>query len=534
MYQEKNHQSMFDYIVIGTGAAGSVIAKRLTDDKKTSVLSLEAGDNNSTETPVRDSLYAPPFILRDKFSAQYYWQGKSIPQQNVNERTFEWTGGRTLGGTTSVNNEQYVRPSPMNMKQWENLLGPIWSPEQETKQFKKLENYNGITHNPNARSTRGRLDIRQTPAHPTNMVEKFVTATERATGYERILDYNDPKTPMGPFTRWQLYQKPNGIRESADTAFLSPDIMTAAGQGVNGRKLNVSFNSTVLRILFDENKRAIGVEFLKEGQCYHAFAKKKVIVSAGINSPEVLMLSGIGSSDTLNKAGIPVIYNNPNVGRNLTTHAVTPASFTTNPDDQALPDDDPYALYSGGAFLPDPTPGADQSRRGVQMIGMGGSDNTFNILFYLSEPKSKGSVKVQNGDPLKMVLANEGFLSNPADVQSIKNIYRTYIKNIAAELKKIDPKYTLISPTMETMNDDKLLEKFIKDNLSSTHHIQGTNRMAPSPETGVVNAKGEVYGVKGLVVADDSIAPFVSDGNTSAPAFFIGANIADQLLENDR
>lgn len=106
---------------------------------------------------------------------------------------------------------------------------------------------------------------------------------------------------------------------------LSSDVMTPNGLGVDGRKLTVSFRSTALRILFNNEQRAIGIEYLKDGKCVHAFAKRKVILSAGINSPKLLMLSGIGPSDTLNKAGVPVLYDNPNVGQHLTTHVITPA-----------------------------------------------------------------------------------------------------------------------------------------------------------------------------------------------------------------
>jgi len=520
----------FDYIVVGTGPAGAVISKRLTDDKQTSLLAIEAGDNNSQECPIRNSLFAPPFILRDNFSPQYYWLGNGIPQRYVDNRTFRWAGGRTLGGTSSVNNEQYVRPSQANMKQWENSLGKLWSPERETALFKGLEKYNGRTNNPNARGFNGRLDIRQTPVRPTDMVEKLVLAMEEATGLKRILDYNDPNTPIGPFTRWQLYQMPNGIRESSDTAFLSSDIMTGEGRGVGGRKLIVLFKSTALRIIFEKGNHAVGVEYLNEGKCTCAYARKKIIISAGINSPQLLMLSGIGSSTVLNKARIPVIYHNPNVGENLTTHALNTVTFTTNPRDKALPDNDPFALYPSGAFLPDPTPGSDKKRRGVQIIGLAGSNNTLNIGFYLTEPKAKGSVIIQNNDPLKFVLANEGYLNNPDDMRAMKYVYRIYIKNIASALSKIDSNYRLITPTMETINNDQKLEAYIKDNLGATNHIQGTLRMAPSERNGVVDATGHVYGVRNLIVADDSIAPFVSDGNTSAPSFYIGANIADQLL----
>lgn len=530
MEQESRGKFTFDYIIVGTGPAGAVLAKRLTDDKRSSALVLEAGDNNSRERPVRDSLFAPPFILTEGFLPQYFWQGEGIPQPNANKRTFHWTGGRTLGGGSSINNQQYVRPSQANMRQWERLLGPEWSPEKETRQFKRLENFNGQTNNPNARGFQGRLDIRQAPVKPTQMAEKLVKAMEQATGFPRILDYNDPQTPIGPFTRWQLYQMPDTQRESADTAFLSSDIMTEQGEGVNGRRLRVLFKSTALQILFNNRKEAIGVRYLKEGQCFTAYGRKKIIISAGINSPQLLMLSGIGPEDQLRKAGIPIVYQNPNVGRSLKTHTANTATLTTNPQDRPLPADDPYALYTAGAFLPDPTPGSDPHRRGVQLIGQTAGNNRLNLVFFLLEPKSSGSVRIQNDDPLKIVLADEGFFAHPADMKSLKNIYRIYIQNIANALSWIDPQYQLLTPGPEILNNDRRLENFIMDNVSPTHHIQGTLPMAPSEKTGVVDASGHVFGVSNLIVADDSIAPFASDGNTSAPAFFIGANIADQLL----
>ena len=130
---------------------------------------------------------------------------------------------------------------------------------------------------------------------------KMAFSISRATGFPGILDYNDPKTPLGSFTRWQLYQIPNGQRESGDTAFLSSDVMTAGGIGVNGRKLRVLYKSTALKIIFNNEKQAIGVRYLDEGKCVEARANKKVIVSAGINSPQLLMLSGIGPTDDLQK-----------------------------------------------------------------------------------------------------------------------------------------------------------------------------------------------------------------------------------------
>jgi choline dehydrogenase len=523
--QRNSRKLTFDYIVIGTGPAGSVIANTLTDDKKTSVLVLEAGENKDRDRPIRDSTFAAE--LEEQFFAQYFWQGEGVPEAGVHERTFEWTTGRLAGGGSSINGEQYVRPTAAVFRKWQRLLGPTWSPKRTIQRFKRMEQFNGETDNAEVHGFHGRIDIRQAPVNPTAMANKLASAIAQATGFDEILDYNNPETPLGPFTRWQLFQKPDGRRESSSTAFLSSDIVTPNGRGVNGRKLNVSFKSTALRVLFDR-KRAVGVEFLKEGQCLRAYARNKVIISAGIHSAQLLMLSGIGPAADLKAAGVPVVFHNLNVGKRLRNHTLNSSVLTTNPNDYPLPANDPYALYTGGAFLPDPSPGADPQQRGVQLIGIGSSDAlTLAILFL--QPKSRGSIQIQNNDPLQIVLANEGFFQKSGDLEAVKNIYKIYIKNIAAQLGAIDPAYRLISPTLDIINDDTRLEGFIKENFAHNHHQQGSLRMAPIRNGGVVDRRGAVHGVRDLIVADDSIIPFTVDGNTSAPAFLIGFTIAQQL-----
>jgi choline dehydrogenase len=522
----------FDYIVIGTGPAGAVIAKTLTDDKKTSVLVLEAGQNNDSAKPIRDSTLAPE--LEESYFAQYFWQGEGVPQKGVDDRAFEWTTGRLSGGGSSINGEQYVRPTADVLTEWEKLDGALWSPERALARFKKLERYHGITSDRGAHGFSGRVDIRQAPTRPTRMAEKIVSAIEAATGFQEIIDYNDPETPLGPFTRWQLFQNPDGTRESSSTAFLSPDIMTSRGVGVKNRKLRVFYKSTALRVLF-VNRRAVGVEFLKEGKCVKAYARKKVIISAGINSAQLLMLSGIGHRRVLEKSGIPVVFHNPNVGQGLRNHTLNSAVFTTNPADRPLPSEDPSALYTGGAFLPDPTPGADQGRRAVQLVGIGSHpDHTLTVAIIYLRPRSRGSITIQNNDPLKIALADEGFLDQADDMEAIKNIYKRYIRNIAEQLAAKDPSYRLVSPSLSVIQDDEKLEQYIRENFGHNHHQQGSLRMAPLHKGGVVDRVGRVHGVKNLIIADDSIVPYTVDGNTTAPAYLIGYTIARQLKAASR
>ena len=186
---------IYDYIVIGSGPAGATIAKTLSDNKKNSVLLLEAGENNDNDVAIRNSTFAP--VLQNLFFPQYFWQGEGVPQEELNNRTFRWTGGRLLGGGSSVNRQLYVRPTNAVIRKWERLLGPLWAPKRVIGRFKELENYNGMTDNPKARGFNGRLDVRQAPVHPTAMAEKLALAIEQATGFKEILDYNNPKTPIG-------------------------------------------------------------------------------------------------------------------------------------------------------------------------------------------------------------------------------------------------------------------------------------------------------------------------------------------------
>ncbi len=511
----------FDYIIVGTGPAGCFLAKSLSDNGKHSVLLLEAGENNNNDPLIKISTNESKLY---NYFPQYFWQGVTKAYPTLNNRHFTWSTGRLLGGGSSVNGEQYVRPTPAVLEQWEQIAGPLWSPSQATEHFKELEAFQGLTLHPMVHGYSGRVNIRQAPMKIPLMTQKIVWAMEQATGFKSILDYNDPSTPIGPFHRWELFQKPNGNRESASTAFLSEDVMTPDGYGINGRDLRVLFKSTALRVLFNSFSDAIGVEYLIEGKLCRSYSLQKVIVSAGINSPQLLMLSGIGNSTELSAAGVSVIYDNPNVGYHLKNHGITVASFTVNQEDVEELNQDLNALYTSGAFLPN----TNKNTRQIQLIGSY-SNGVFRLLIINLLPKSSGTVKLQNNDPLKIVLADEGYFTSPEDLEVVKGVYQYYIKSIAEYLSSLDSKYQLISPGMDVIHNDVLLEKHIRETMFNAYHQQCTLRMAPLQEGGVVDSYGRVYGVNRLVVADNSILPSVADCNTTSTSYLVAATLKDSI-----
>lgn len=567
-----------DYVVIGGGLAGCVMSSKLSNDKIHSVICIEGGKNNITDTPIAKSSYAGiEYSLATEYFPEYFWQQKSLPNGSIvgfggscdlntsncingsciskttSETTAgDYTTGKILGGGTSINGQQYVRGSNGLYDEWATIGGPQWSSTEATKVFKEIENYNGSTTDPLMHGYTGPINIRQAPLNPTDMAIKFANAVSVGCGVPLIPsdDYNNPNTPYGSFTKWQLAQRPDYSRESSATAYLGPTIMDCHGDGIDDRKLLILFKTYANSIIWEKRgdktnncqncinetspNKAYGVRIVENGISKEIYARKKVIVCLGIYSAEFLQRSGIGPSKLLQNLRINVIYDNPNVGKNFTNQLFSLAVFTANPDDVGVPDIDLDALYAGGAFLPILIPEEDTKKRGYQLIGASPSPGQFIIIISPLQPHSKGEVRIQSSDPFAVSLADNNYMGDPLDMKSFVVAFQIYIKNIAIELEKNEG-YQLVMPSMDILNnteDTSQLEDYIMDSYNHTHHWMGSNKMAQTPVNGVVDGWGNVFGVRDLIVVDNSIAPVISDGNTSAPIYFMANVIAKNIISN--
>lgn len=518
-----------DYVIVGVGTAGAVVAKKLTDDKKTSVIALHVGENLTDDPAIKFSANAYFTVLSALFGPPLYETGETIPQVNANNRELLWALALPEGGASSINAGAYCRGTNELYAQWEALAGPNWSVKRILGIYKKLEKYKGKTNNPLTRGYHGPINVLQ-EKNPSRVSLTFTQAIIDAVGVPFVLDYNDPKTPIGASPQVQYTHKgPDGaLRVSSATAFLNRKVMKPNGKGVNGRKLRVFFESPGLRIIWQGNK-ATGVQFLNNGEIKNVYAKKGVIVCAGLRSSTFLLQSGVGDRVTLEALGIPVIFDNPNVGQGLADQPGIRMLFASNPADTSFVNLN--SLFEQIAWLP--APGGNPTIRELRLATINPLPGVTLGLFDLCQPKSRGTITINSSNPLDPPVIDLGTFSNPDDLALFRLGFQTYIKGINLALQAIDPLYELIYPDPAILDDPVLLDDFIRDSVSCNQHFQSHCRMAPIDQGGVVDGTGRVYGVQNLFVADDSISPQDMDGSPMASAFLIGANIAKIIIDEN-
>ncbi|WP_301170204.1 GMC family oxidoreductase [Brevibacillus nitrificans] len=550
---------IFDYIVIGAGTAGGVIAKKLTDDKKTSVLVLEAGTDMTAEL-TSGSIEEAIFLASDN---RYAYNLTSTIEAMIG-RPLLSQNGRTLGGSSEINDMYSVRGSRELYNRWAELVGDQWSYEQIRSLFKQNETYTGDTQNPAERGTNGPIFIRQQIIPTSGLIQTLTNATAQVLGIPVVQDYNTGIRDCTFYQGQYNQREVNGefVRSSTATGYLNAQIVTPGNQfqsdqfGVNGRKLAIFGKTTVDKIVFQKKKKhgkyvAVGVDFVKNGVSMRSYARKGIIVSAGFFSSVILQRSGIGKTEDLTRAGIQTLIESPNIGYNMQAHAYVGMGVRVETS-QLVPilladPDQPLAL---GAFKAE-HPASLEGRR-LQIFGApvpfflpaqdvfanGWNFNALQSTNIMSfgmldlNPKSRGSVQVAHSDPEASPSIAFNPLQDPDDLRFMVDQYIN-MYNIIKQARTpgsgihevvYPPENIFLLP--DEAEKRRQLEAYVKGSYSNFFHFGGQCRMAETIEEGVVDGFLNVFGTKNLKVADLSVSPILPDGNTGIAAEMIGLNAA--------
>jgi choline dehydrogenase len=509
--------TQYDYIVIGAGSAGCVVANRLTQDSDTTVLLLEAGNPDT-----KPEIHIPSKMV-SLLGSEVDWGYFSEPEPYLNGRKMLCSRGKVLGGSSSINFMMYVRGNPHDYDHWQELGNPGWSYQDVLPYFKKSEHqqrgaseYHGVD---------GELSVTDVMS-PAVVSQCFVDACV-AMGYNYNPDFNGVQQEgAGPY---QLTVK-DGKRHSAATAFLLPILQRP--------NLTVTTGALVTRLLF-EGTRAVGVEYLHEGMLHQVRVDREVILSAGaFDSPKLLMLSGIGDAEQLQAMGISVVADLPGVGQNLQDHLlVSVVQETTQDVHPAITSNGVEAglfLHSEGNL--DVAPDLQFFFGPIQFLpsGYAPSDSGFTGAVSLTRFQNIGSVSLrsrsvgsaQSLDPKDTPRLRMNYLQSQSDVQKlvagIKLMRQLFQTSAFDEFRGKE-----IAPGADVQSDEAL-EAYIRDACSTEWHPVGTCKMGTDPMA-VVDPELRVHGVERLRVVDASIMPTITTGNTNAPTIMIGEKAADLI-----
>ncbi len=505
--------TQYDYIVIGAGSAGCVVANRLTEDEKTTVLVLEAG-NPATKPEIQI-----PLDCTQLLGSEVDWGYFSEPEPYLNNRKIFCPRGKVLGGSSSINFMLYVRGNHHDYDHWQELGNPGWSYQDILPYFKKSENQQrGASKYHNVDGELSVTDVQ----NPAVVSQRFVDACV-AMGYDHNPDFNAMhQEGAGPY---QLTVK-DGKRHSAAAAFLLPILKRPNLTTITG--------ALVTRLLF-EGTRTVGVEYMQEGTLHQVRVNQEVILSAGaFDSPKLLMLSGIGDAQYLQAMRISVVADLPGVGQNLQDHVLVPVPYEAT--QEFHPAITSNGIAEAGLFLH--SEGNLDAAPDLQLLfgpilwappGYPNSGLGFTGVVSLTHPQNIGSVSLHSLDPKDAPIIRMNYLQSQADVQKlvdgIKLIRKLFSTSAFDEFRGEE-----VAPGANVTSDEALVA-YVREVCGTVYHPVSTCKMG-TDSMAVVDSELRVYGVEGLRVVDASIMPTLTTGNTNAPTIMIGEKAADLIKGN--
>jgi len=527
---------MYDYLIIGGGSAGCVLAARLSEDPTVQVALLEAGPRDDSVL-----IHCPAGLALLAKTGQANWQFGTVPQAGLNGRCGYQPRGKVLGGSSSVNAMIYTRGHRRDYDDWAAQGNPGWSYDEVLPYFKRAEdNVRGADAFHGAGGPLHVMDL----ACPNRHSPDFVAAARQA-GYPANPDFNGAE--QEGVGLYQVTHK-NGERFSAAKAYLTPNRSRP--------NLHIITGAQATRILLD-GRRAVGVEFLQQGQRRELRATREVLLCAGaLQSPQLLMLSGIGPAAHLHQHGIALQHELPGVGQHLQDHVDVVLVY----DAPALVDLFGLSLRGmarllrgigewrrqrsgllttnfaeAGGFI---RSCAEEAIPDLQLhfvvgklVNHGRTTTTghgYSCHVCLLRPQSRGSVQLAGPDPLAAPLIDPNFLAERDDVERLVRGFRL-MRNLLAQPALADLGGRELAASAAARSDTEI-EQYIRSHADTIYHPAGSCRMGPGP-LDVVDAQLRVHGLQGLRVVDASIMPSLVGGNTNAPVIMIAEKAADLIRQ---
>ncbi len=530
--------STYDFIVVGAGSAGCVLANRLSADGRHSVLLLEAGKRDWYPW-----IHIPIGYAKTMFNPTWNWMFKTEPEPTMNGRQIYWPRGKGLGGSSSINGLIFIRGQREDYDHWASLGNEGWAWDDVLPYFKRSEdNQRGASEYHGAGGPLSASDI----GRPHELVDAFIRGAGEA-GVPRNDDFNGATQEGAGY--YQLTTR-NGFRCSTAVGYLRP----ARGRS----NLRIETGALTRRVLFD-GRRATGIEFEQGGRQHVARARREVVLCAGgLQSPQLLQLSGVGAPELLARHGVPLVHALPGVGENLQDHLQVRAMFrcrkpiTTNDDlrsivrkagmglEWLLRRSGPLAvgINQGGLFarvMPhSKTPDVQFhfATLSAEMAGAKPHDwPGFTMSVCQLRPTSRGHVRIRSNDVHQAPAMQPNYLSTELDCETTVaglKLARTIAQTSAMADYTLDE----YRPGPEAKTDADLLE-FARNYGATIFHPVGTCRMGTDSEA-VVDPKLRVHGLDGLRVVDASVMPTLVSGNTNWPVVMIAEKAADLMLEQAR